>query len=126
MNARTQIREQAETLLDLSNSILAAAIGGYWDEVDALEAQRAELFEKLLGLGDISGTDRVYLTGVMEHVRVVDSTTQKFIGIEHGVGWLQPAAPRYDAVSAEEFDFLSAELAEPGIYAANARPLAYQ
>jgi hypothetical protein len=126
MNAHTKIREQAETLLDLSNSILAAAIGGYWDEMDALEAQRAELFERLLGLGEISGEDQVFLAGVMEHVRVVDSTTQKFIGMEHGVGWLKPAAIRYDAVAAEEFDFLSAELADPGVYPSNARPTVYQ
>jgi hypothetical protein len=113
MSAEASIREQAETLLEISNSILSAAIGGYWDEVDELERQRAGLFEKMLSIGDISGEDRIFLVGVMEHIRVVDSTTRKFLGSEQSGGWPGAYDAGLDALSEEDLDFLNPELYEP-------------
>ena len=126
MASHNEIRNQAESLLELSNSILAAAIGGYWDEVDELEMQRAETFERMLGTEEISGSDRIFLVGVMEHIRVVDSTTRKFLGAEQGGGWLRPQDGELDTLSDEDLNFLNLELAEPHPFKPVARPVAYQ
>ncbi len=126
MKAHDDIREQAEILLDLSNSILAAAIGGYWDEVDDLERQRAELFEKMLGTDVISGSDRIFLVGVMEHIRVVDSTTRKFLGTEQSGGWARGMDGEFETLSEEDLNFLNLELSDPYPLKVRSQPVAYQ
>jgi len=122
MKAPNEIREQAEILLELSNSILSAAIGGYWDEMDMLERQRTSLFERMLGVEGVTAEDRLFLAGVMEHIRVVDATTRKFLGSEQGGEWMLSAGSGQDALSGEEFAFLG----EPPPREAGRRPAAYQ
>lgn len=123
MKAANEIREQAEILLELSNSILSAAIGGYWDEMDELEQQRAGLFERMLGVDDISGTDRIFLVGVMEHIRVVDATTRKFLGAEQVGGWMAGLSADLDTLSDEDLHSLELHLAES---TPTRQPSAYQ
>ncbi|SMF95768.1 hypothetical protein SAMN02949497_3142 [Methylomagnum ishizawai] len=122
-----EIREQAEILLELSNSILSAAIGGYWDEMDELEHQRTALFERMLGVDEVSGADRIFLVGVMEHIRVVDATVRKFIGAGQATGWLAGVESGFDILSDEDLALLAIELAGPPDGPASREPLlAYQ
>jgi hypothetical protein len=90
MKEQAGIRAQVEILLELSNSILAAAIGGCWDKVDELERQRVEVFEKVLNAGEISGPDRIFLIGAMEHIRTTDAMTREFPRRERLSGDLDP------------------------------------
>lgn len=114
MKAANEIREQAEILLELSNSILSAAIGGDWGQMDDLEEQRASLFHRMLGVEEVSGSDRIFLVGVMEHIRVVDATTRKFLGAAgQAAGWMVGVDADLDTLSDEDLEFLHLELSEP-------------
>lgn len=88
MGTPSQTRERTEALLEISNSILAAVIGGAWDEVDDLERQRAVLFEQVLNDREISSVDRIFLIGALEHIRGVDATTRNFLSIAPDDDWL--------------------------------------
>lgn len=89
-------RQRTEALLEISNSILAAAIGGAWEEVDDLERQRAEMFEQVCGDREMSQADRIYLAGVVEHIRVVDATTRNFLATGPDELWLDAMGGGFD------------------------------
>jgi len=84
MNTNKEIREQAEVLLGLSNSMLSAAIGGYWEKMHALDRQRSALFGRILGVEKVSGADRRFLVGIMEHIRIVDAATRERLDAAQG------------------------------------------
>lgn len=107
---QTGIRPWVEALLELSNSILAAAIGGSWNVVDELERQRVELFEKVLEAGEISGPDRIFLIGAMEHIRATDAMTREFPRRDRSGGSPERGNA---AVCEEDLEFLAFEAAEP-------------
>ena len=88
MATHSQTRELIQALLELSNTILAAVIGGAWDEVDDLERQRAALFERVFNDREMSSSDRIFLAGAMEHIRVVDASTRNFLAMVPGDDWL--------------------------------------
>jgi hypothetical protein len=108
---QTGIRPLVEDLLELSNSILAATIGGSWNVVDELERRRVELFEKVLEAGEISGSDRIFLIGAMEHIRATDAMAREFPRRDRSSG----AQERESAASYHEDDleFLAFEAAGP-------------
>jgi hypothetical protein len=87
MTDQQGIREQADALLELSNRILASALGECWEEMDELIRRRADLLERVYGPRGMSGANRAFLDGVMEHVRIVDAATRRFLDRERNGGW---------------------------------------
>lgn len=79
MNHQKGIRQQAESVLELSNAILAAAIKGSREKMDELVNRRAALIERMCSSEEASGDSRVFLAGVMEHVRMVDAATREYL-----------------------------------------------
>ena len=73
MTEQLTLRQQADALLELSNDLLAALIGQHWQEAEALAAAQTKLHRKLAGPLEISEPNRLYLLGVLEHIKVVDA-----------------------------------------------------
>jgi hypothetical protein len=83
MEQTTDFKEQVQTLLDLSNAILAAAITGDWPELQDLDRHRTEVYDRILAPGELAEPDRLLLLGALEHIVVVDRTTREFLRL----GW---------------------------------------
>lgn len=79
MKTQKGTRHQAEEVLELSNAILAAAIKGLPEAMDELVNRRADLIEQMFSSEESSADNRLFLAGVMEHVRMVDAATREYL-----------------------------------------------
>lgn len=100
MKEQEEIRARAETVLKLSRAMLCAASQGRLDDMERLANRRADMIERMFGAGEVTGDNRVFLAGIMEHVRRVDAATRECLDRDHeGLGMAMEGAEADDGAS---------------------------